>query len=105
MAAKKEKPPTKAMPTLSILTDDEIDLGPEPQFYDAEKFARHAKNLSKEDKEKLLNQMRTDKEFYGKILTEDRRAIVPNSHRYQSAQKAIRMLNQNGLSLKKLIES
>ena len=77
--------------TLIHLSDDE--------------FKGWAARLGKELQTLLLEKHRGSRNFYKKILSEERRAKFPNSHRYSDAEMKLRIYNAQGKALKTLIDS
>ena len=85
------------------LPEKDVVLPDEIYYKSKDEFLQAVKSYSAEQKQTILKEMRSIRNFYKKILEEDYRAINPNSHRYTEATVLLRHLNANGKELNELI--
>ena len=64
-----------------------------------------SKSLSLEAHELLLAKLRSSREFYKRILSEERRKKHPSSYRYEDAETHIMKYNSQGKVLNELLEA
>jgi len=68
-------------------------------------FSKWALTISVEAMKLLIKKHRGTRNFYKKILQEERRETHPNSQRYADAEKKLKIYNTQGKILKELIDS
>lgn len=61
-----------------------------------EKFSKWAMTLTPEQVDLLLEKHRSSRNFYKKILQEERRKTHPSSWRYEDAEKLVQKYNVQG---------
>ena len=84
-----------------LITGGSVDTIPK----DKDKLISWATKLSVEAHELLMEKLRSSREFYKKILSEERRKKNPNSFRYEDAEKNIQRYNVQGKILKELLDT
>lgn len=70
-----------------------------------EKFSKWAMTLTPEQIDLLLEKHKSSRNFYKKILQEERRQTHPNSWRYEDAEVFVRKYNAQGKILSELKKS
>ena len=70
-----------------------------------EKITELSKSLSLEAHTLLLSKLKSSREFYKRMLLEERRKKNPNSFRYEDAEIHIRKYNIQGKTLNDLLEA
>ena len=93
----------KTKQTLNNFTKDQIELPNELIYYPLKKFQSVIATHDVQQKTRLLEDMRSARNFYKTILKEDHRAKNPGSFRYADAEARLERLQANGLELSKLI--
>lgn len=93
----------KTKQTLNNFTKDQIVLPSSAIYFDSPLFLAKTKEYDLEQKKRLLEEMRSERNFYKTILKEDHRAKNPGSFRYADAEARLERLQANGLELSKLI--
>ena len=63
------------------------------------------KSLSLDAHTLLLAKLRSSREFYKRIMTEERRKKYPNSYRYEDAENHLRKYNSQGKLISELLEA
>ena len=64
-----------------------------------------SKSLSLEAHALLLERLRSSREFYKRILSEERRKKNPSSYRYENAEAHLKKYNSQGKLLNELLEA
>ena len=89
----------------NLLKTAMLEVGRDLLVLNDDDFKQWASDLDPEARNLLLGKYRNNREFYKKILTEQRRVQVPNSHRYLDADKKLKKYNAQGKILKTIIDS
>lgn len=95
----------KKKQNITNITTDQIVLPDSMIYFESNRFQSQMKQLSVEDKKRLLEVMRFEREFYKKTMSEDYRAKNPGSYRYADAEKRLERLSLNGKYLAEIIKT
>jgi len=82
-----------------------LELGKDLLSMGDDSFKQWASSLDKEVAKALLSKHRSNRDFYKKILIEERRVSYPNSYRYEDAERKMKKCNTQGKILKTIVES
>lgn len=95
---------------MSASISDELNnhikaLGRDILSLDPEKFKSWASSLDDEVVELLLKKHRSNRDFYKRIMMDERRKKFPKAFIYQDAEEKLRKYNIQGKILKEIVES